>query len=233
MDIEIGDVVLCNVEKIVGTTVFVNIENAKRQGVINFSEIAPGRIRNIRDYVVPKKSIVCKVLKITGETIELSLRRVTQKEQKEIREKYKQEKSCVSILKSVLGEKSGDTIKRICEKPGIITFLNEAKKDSKELEKTIGKENTKKVLEILNSQKQKIFTLKKEIELHTTQPDGINKIKEILSNKNDVKIKYISAGRYSIISDQESLKKADQKLKETIDEILKEAKKSNIEILSK
>ena len=92
MDFEEGDSVLCTVERIAGTTVFVKIEN-NGEGSIILSEIAPGRIRNIRDYVVPKKQIVCKVLRISGDRIDLSFRRVTQKEQKEIKEKTKQEKS--------------------------------------------------------------------------------------------------------------------------------------------
>jgi len=62
-----GDNVLCTVEKIVGTTVFVKIEDNGGGGSIIVSEIAPGRIRNLRDYVVPNKKIVCKVLRMERE----------------------------------------------------------------------------------------------------------------------------------------------------------------------
>ena len=57
--LEVGDIVLCTVDRIIGTTVFVGIEG-NGEGSIVTSEIAPGRIRNLRDYVVPKKKIVCK-----------------------------------------------------------------------------------------------------------------------------------------------------------------------------
>jgi len=57
MEFEEGDVVLCTVEKIEGTVVFVNIDGTNKQGTIITSEVAPGRIRNIREYVVPKKKI--------------------------------------------------------------------------------------------------------------------------------------------------------------------------------
>ena len=60
MEFEEGDVVLCTVEKIEGTVVFVNIDGTNKQGTIITSEVAPGRIRNIREYVVPKKKIVSK-----------------------------------------------------------------------------------------------------------------------------------------------------------------------------
>src|SRR3990172_8559075 len=119
VDIQEGDIVICTVDRIVNTVVFVKIENESGkeiEGGIVLSEIAPGRIRNLRDYVVPKKKIVCKVLRISGDRIDLSLRRVTQKEQKEVKEIYNQEKSYESILKSVLGEKARELIETISAK---------------------------------------------------------------------------------------------------------------------
>ena len=56
-----GQIVLGTVSKIVGTTVFVEIEGNGEATLIT-SEISPGRIRNLRDYVVPGKKIVCKIL---------------------------------------------------------------------------------------------------------------------------------------------------------------------------
>ena len=47
--LEEGQLVLCTVTKIVGTIVFVRIEDTNFEGTITFPEIAPGRIRNIRD----------------------------------------------------------------------------------------------------------------------------------------------------------------------------------------
>ena len=103
--LEVGDVVLCTVDRIVGTIVFVKIDG-KREGSIILSEIAPGRIRNLRDYVVPKKKIICKILRITGDRIHLSLRRVTPKEQKEIREQYKSEKSAPNPCSSPMASRT-------------------------------------------------------------------------------------------------------------------------------
>ena len=55
--LEEGDMTLCTVDRIAGTVVFVKIEGEEREGSIILSEIAPGRIRNLRDYVIPKKKI--------------------------------------------------------------------------------------------------------------------------------------------------------------------------------
>jgi len=115
-DLEVGDLVSCIVDRVVGTVVFVrlNVEGKEVEGSIVFSEIAPRRIRNIRDYVVPKKKIVCKVLRISQSgNIDLSLRRVTLKERKEVLEQEQQEKSYTSIVKGILGEKAEELIKKI------------------------------------------------------------------------------------------------------------------------
>ena len=143
--LEVGDIVLCTVDRIVGTGVFVKIEG-NGEGEIVLSEIAPGRIRNIRDYVVPKKKIVCKVLRISQSgNIELSLRRVSLKEKKEVLEKEQLEKSYVSILKSVLGENLDKTLQEILKEQSIFSFVDEAKTNPEKLEKLLGKENSKKV----------------------------------------------------------------------------------------
>ena len=88
MSLEIGDFVICIVDRIVGTMVFVKIEGEEREGSLILSEVAPGRIRNLRDYVVPKKMIVCKVLRVSNDRIDLSLRRVSPKEKKEVLERF-------------------------------------------------------------------------------------------------------------------------------------------------
>ena len=228
MALEVGDIVLCTVDRIIGTTVFVKIDG-DGEGSIVMSEIAPGRIRNLRDYVIPKKKIVCKVLRISGDRIELSLRRVRQKEQKEIREQYKQEKSYMNILKSVLGEKAGEVIEEITKKERVYEFLQKAKEEPKDLEKLTGKTDAKKILDILNAQKQKKAVIKREIFLTTEEPDGLRRIKALLVNIQGVVVKYLSAGKYSLKTESKDIKTADQKLTKTLDELEKKAKKQKIE----
>jgi translation initiation factor 2 alpha subunit (eIF-2alpha) len=231
MELEEGDIVLGTVDRIVGTNVFVKIHltDKEAEGTITFSEVAPGRIRNIRDYVVPKKKIVCKVLRISGDRIDLSLRRVTQKEQKEIMGQDKLEKSYERILSGILGEKSKKAIEEILKTDKIYDFLEEAKENPKNLEKIIGKADAKKVLDILKNQKKKKSVLKKEISFKSFEPNGIELIKNLLSKIKDIEIKYISAGHYSLKTEAEDIKKADHELKEILENLEKEAKKSGIE----
>ncbi len=226
--LEEGDIVSCVVERIAGTTVFVKIDG-NREGNIIVSEIAPGRIRNLRDYVVPKKRIICKVLRISGDRVDLSLRRVTPKEQKEVLELAKQEKSAKSIMKSVLGEKTEEIVNKILEEEKIYDFLQEAKENSSKLEKLVGKKEADKILEIVNSQKKKKAIIKKEIHLTTTKSNGLEEIKNILGKIKDAEIKYVSAGKYSIKTEADDLKAADNKIKDIVIQIEKQIKGNDFE----
>jgi len=229
MKLEEGDIVLCTVDRIMGTIVFVKIEG-NGEGTIIISEIAAGRIRNLRDYVVPKKKIICKVLRVFQDKMHLSLRRVTKKEREELMNEIKQEKSYKAILKTILGkEKSNEVIEKIIEKQKFCDFIEETKENPKILEKEIGKINAKKVLEIILSQKPKIATIKKEINFKTTEPEGVKLIKEILGKVKNAEIKYISAGKYSIKTESENIKLADNNLKKILEEIEKQSKQNNFE----
>ena len=231
MKLEEGDLVLCTVDRIEKTIIFVKVHGFGKdlEGGIITSEIAPGRIRNIRNYVVPNKKIACKVLRISGDRIDLSLRRVSKKEQKEVMDQHNQEKSYISILKSILGEKVKDIVKKIEEKERLYDFIEESKENSKSLEKILGKENADKVLKIIKTQKQKKAIIKKEFYLNSSKPDGIKLIKNILGEIKEAEIRYTSAGKYEIIKKTEDLKKADQKLTEILKEISEKAKKLGME----
>ena len=229
MTLEEGNLVLCTVDRIVGTAVFVKIEGEKREGNIVVSEIAPGRIRNLRDYVVPKKKIVCKVLRVFSERVDLSLRRVSQSEKKEVIEEHNQEKSYENILKSILGDTAEQIISKIKEKENLYYFLEQAKQNSKQLEKLVGENNSKRILQIISKQKIKKSAIKKEFNLTSIKPDGLKLIKELLGDIKDAEIKYLAAGKFSIKSQSEDPKKEEKKLGVILDNIEKGAIKNRME----
>jgi translation initiation factor 2 alpha subunit (eIF-2alpha) len=226
MELEEGDIVLCTVDRIVGTVVFVKIDG-NGEGNIITSEIAPGRIRNLRDYVVPKKKIVCKILKISGDQINLSLRRVTQKEKKEVMEKFSHEKSFRNILKTILKEKADRAIEEITKKDNLYDFLNASKENPKDLEKITGKEDSKKILEIIKRQKQKRISAKKDFFLTSDASDGVQLIKKIL--KVNAEIKYLSAGKYSVNVDSDDIKSANNEVDRILKQIESSAKHEGME----
>ncbi len=232
MELEVGNLVLCTVDRIVGTVVFVKIEGNKEGSIIT-SEIAPGRIRNLREYVVPKKKIVCKIIRISPNgNVDLSLRRVSLKEKKEVLERDKQEKNYLGVLKSILGQKAEDVLKEISKENGLFDFLQEAKENSAKLKKLAGEPEAKKILKIITTQKQKKAVIKKEITLKTDKPEGIKLIKDILGSI-DADVRYLCSGLYSIKKSGGNIKELDRQIKEIISTIEKQAKKEGLEFQAK
>ena len=226
--LEVGDIVLCTVERIDKTSVFVRIED-NGEGSIILSEIAPGRIRNLRDYVVPKKKIVCKVLRVLGDRIDLSLRRVTLKETKKVLEEYNQEKSYRRVIEGLLKDKAKKIIEEILKKEKISEFLSNNKDNPVAIEKIMGKEAAKKIIDILNNQKKKTVIVKKDFVLKSSKPNGLTLLKEVLGEIKDAEVKYISAGKYSVQIESSDAKKADQRIKQILDKLEEEAKKKGME----
>jgi len=219
--------VLCTVEKIVRAMVFLNIDGYGQGGMI-LSEVASGRIRNLRQYVYPKKIIICKVIKISEHRIDLSLRRVTRKNQKEFKEEYKRKRKIEALLKNLIKEKAGSVISEIYKTGDFLEFFEDAKEDSKELEKLIGKKDSEEILRLLKTQKNKKKILKKKFFMKSYEPKGLVDIKKILLSVTNAKIKYISAGEYSIKIESENLKEADHDIIKIFDIFKKESEQKHI-----
>jgi translation initiation factor 2 alpha subunit (eIF-2alpha) len=219
--------VLCTVDKIDRTTVFVKIEG-DGLGTIITSEIAPGRIRNLRDYVVPGKKIVCKVLRIdSAGNIHLSLRRVISKEKKEVLERHEKEKSFVAVLKNITpkSEEISGTIKQ--KEGSLYDFFEKAKENHDLLKQYFNTEETEKLLAILKEKEKKEVFVKSEFKLFSDLPDGLNKLKEILLMYKE-KITYLAAGRYMIKIMAMDYKKANSEMLKILEEIEKKAKSLKI-----
>ena len=222
-ELEEGQIVLCTVKKIVGTTVFVEIDECGKESTIITSEIAPGRIRNLRDYVVPNKKIVCKILRIDkAGHIDLSLRRVTTKEKKELLESNKKEKNLAATLKTI-SNNAEKIINKIKEKSSLSNFLEQAKENPKMLENLMDKEEATKLLKILKEKKEKQISVKKKFSLSSQAENGILKIKRILPEG----VTYIAAGKFVLTIKNKNYKDANAKLNALLEDIEKKAKQEN------
>ncbi len=221
--LEEGQIVLCTVTKIVGTTVFVKIDEYDKEGTIMTSEIAPGRIRNLRDYVIPQKKIACKILRIDkAGHVDLSLRRVTTKEKKEIKESYKKEKSLAATLKTIVNNPK-EVVEKIKETSSLAEFFEKAKEDPSMLDKLMNEEESTKLLKILREKKEKEISVKKNFSLTSQADDGILKIRKILPEEAT----YLAAGKFTIIIKNKSYKDANNKLNKLLEDIEKKAKEEN------
>ena len=141
---EVNENVLCIVTKIYGNTVFVSLPEYEKEGVLTISEIAPGRIRNLRDHVVEDKRIVCKVLRVdeSQKRIDVSLRRVNLQATKQKTEEIKKEEfsekmyediaSKIGTTKDDLFERTYEVIFEECE--SVFEMLYEIMIDNSKIE---------------------------------------------------------------------------------------------------
>ncbi len=213
---EINELVLCTVTSVQYHSVAVDLDEYHKSGLIHISEVSPGRIRNIRDFVKEKKKIVCKVLRINKEKgyIDLSLRRVNESEKKRKINEIKREQDAVKIIE-ISAEKIGEDSQKLYDKiskiiskdySSLYDFFERIVKG----ETTLGllgldKKDSKIIDEII---KQRIKALEVEIKgklkITTFAPNGIDIIKEALkkaelSAQNKICINYLGSGTYLFI----------------------------------
>ena len=222
------DIVLCTVKRVEGTTVFLEIENFPGvQATMIFSEVSPGRIRNIRDYIAIKKKIVCKVLLIRNEHPELSLRRVTSKEREEILDHHKKEKILENIIKPVLKDKTQSILQKIKEKYELSDFLDEARENPKLIEKFVAKSHAPELIKIFSEKREKEKEVKQIIKLTSQSSSGLKDIKKTLDNE-EAKIYYLGSSKFSVSVKAKDYKIANFQIEKILEEIKQKAKKLNV-----
>jgi len=224
-----GDLVICKVEKVTNTVTIVRLPNGK-EGTLISSEIAPGRIKHMRHYVVPNKTIVCKILGVTGDHINLSLRRVNSKEKKEVMQKFKQEKALDTALNQQLENGSREIIENIKKDyKSLSDFATKAKKDEEIIKKYIPKEKTNAIKKIIDK-KKKTQNLQYKIKVKCLESNGIKKIKDLFNIKNNkIKVTYISAGKFKLKLEVNDFKEGKKEMHKILEEIEEKAKESNCE----
>ncbi len=214
-----GECVLCTVKKILFHSVFVELdEYDRKEGMVHISEVSPGRIRNLRDFVEEGKKIVCKVLRVRLDMgqVDLSLRRVSVSMKKKKSAEIKQEQKAEKIME-LLAQKLNSNIKTLYEEFGnkvweeygsLSQFFQEVANGEASLKDlNIPQKYVDPLTEILKEKiKPPTVEVEKELELRSEASNGIELIKEALKKatdlakekKYDISISYLSAPRYRV-----------------------------------
>lgn len=236
---EEDEVLFGTVDRIAGTSVFVKLDDYGKEGVINFSEVAPGRIRNIRDYIRIGQKIVVKVLRVNREKehIDLSLRRVSAKEKKEIIDENKKKKEFEVIVNLVIKnkDKTDSLINKLKKKIKFKEFFSKFISEPKGIEsllKQLGfsEEELKKVMEIMSEKiKEKKVIVKSKLILSCDTSDGVERIKTLLLTleKEGATVNYLGAPNYLVSLESKDYKEANRKLKELFETLNLKAKELN------
>lgn len=234
---EDGEIVLCTVTKIYHNSVFVNIDEYAKSGLIGISEISPGRIRNLRDFVKEGKKVICKILRVDSAKghIDLSLRRVNESQKREKNDFLKKELLAEKIVESIAKETDQDfkklyhTISKkiFKEYDALHLCFEEVVAGTLKLENVGLEKDFAEKLEIVIKQRIKPpqVEISGNLELTSYASNGIDIIKEALSKAktvdDNVKISYAGAGNYHLSIISENYKDAEKILDKVTNEAIK------------
>jgi translation initiation factor 2 subunit 1 len=212
---EDNEIVLCTVSKVQFHSVFAVLnEYENRSGMIHISEISPGRIRNIRDFVKEDKVIVCKVLSVNREKghIDLSLRRVTESQRRSKINDQKKEQKVEKILE-VITQKHGKNATELYAtlRNGVgeqyatvydffeACVMGEDNLQRLGLDKSLEKEIDDTIKQRIKPREVSISGV---LSLISYEPEGVEHIKEALNNAKvsgpNVTLLYTGAGKYHV-----------------------------------
>ena len=240
---EEGEIVITTVSKVSYHSVFTKLDEYEgKQGFIHISEISPGRIRNISDYVQEGKKIVCKVLKINHQrgNIDLSLRRVSSIQKRNKVEELKQEQKAEKILEFVASQndlKVKELNAQIAPKllgkyPSLHAAFEEVSFGDLKLE-DLGIESkiAEQVTELIKQRiKPPVVQISGEVKTISYEPEGLEITKNIMLKAHEISedttIKYGGGGKYSIVVTKNDYKDAETDLKVVLDFIEAETKKA-------
>jgi len=236
---EEDELVICTITSVQHHSVFAKLdEYENKSGMIHISEVSPGRIRNIRDYVQEGKKVICKILRIDRVKghIDLSLRRVNAGQRRKKNDDIKQEQKAEKIIESVarnLKREFKDLYEEVSSKvfekyEYIFECFNDIVEKDFDLEKLgIDKKLAEELTRVVKDKIKPIeVQIKGIMKLSSNVPNGIELIKKTLQRaetigKGYVKVSYAGAGMYNIVVTAPDYKTAEKILKSSTDSAIK------------
>jgi translation initiation factor 2 subunit 1 len=232
---EEGEIVFCTVTKIQYHAITVQLDEYDKPGLIPISEVSPGRIRNIREFVEEGKKIVCKVIKsdIARGQIDVSLRRVNEGQKRQKADSIKQEQKAEKIME-VFAEKLKrpaievyrEVAPELMSQFGwlYLAFEDVVEKNTP-LERFISKKELAQQLEAIvrDKIKPKKVEIIEKVSIKTYNDDGLSLIKRSFAKAKEiypsVEIGYLGGGSYRMLITAKDYKKAEAVLKEIQDKM--------------
>jgi translation initiation factor 2 subunit 1 len=228
-----GELVVCTVKRVTPFAAWVRLdEYPELEGMIHVSEVAGKIVRDIRNYIKEGKMYIAKVIRVDKKKgmVDLSLKRVAPYEKKEKMNEFKLEKRALAIIVQAGKKlkKNEEEIKDFIENvllenfSKLDAFLKKIIDNPEKLKDLkIGQNWIDAIYEIITkSIKEKEFTLKIDLILQSYDWNGIEKIKEILSEiekRTNGKIKYISAPLYRLEVKTTDARKESTKIKKILE----------------
>ena len=240
---EEDEIVLCTVTSVQYNSVFCTLDAYGKSGMIHISEVSPGRIRNLRDFVQEGKKIVCKILRVDLERghIDLSLRRVNEGQRREYNGIIKQEQKAEKIieglaaeLKKPVGEVYAAIATPILQQYEYLCLAFQDHVDETADLRTLGVPAAYQdllIARVIDKIKPKRVSIGGTLSLTTYAENGIVVVRDALAAaqraSKDLRLNYLGSGKYQVTVEAEEYKDAEETLKSALDAAIAIVKKSD------
>ncbi len=237
-----NELVICTPTKILPHAVFVKLKEYEDvEGMIHISQISSKWVKNVATFFQMGKDVVCKVLFIKPEGIDLSLKAVNPSEKNKKWNEWKAEVRTENMLTNA-AKKLGKTKEQMYEEIGnkiieeydnLYIFIDAYRMDGEEVFESL--KIPKKWVEVITpyaKEKEKNVRLSLKVQLQTFKPNGIELIKNILLKikKKNTTIKYISSPEYLIELESTDYKQAQKDLQNMQKQLESDANKNGVKL---
>ncbi len=239
---EMGELVVATIDRIEPYGAYASLDEYNSlEGLLHISEISSRWVKNIRDHIRERQKTVLKVLRVDPDKkhIDLSLRRVNDRERREKLLEWKHERRGRSLL-AMAAQQMNVSPEVAYEKIGLTLenyfgslytgFENMALQGKKALVKTKIPTEWADILSNIAKSKLKIplMKVKGTLDLTCVKPNGVNVLKQafIKAKKvrkpatSDIRFYVIGAPKYRVEVTAKTYKDAEQLLTKAVDTIL-------------
>jgi len=238
---EPGEYVIATAVKLEGHGVYVSVDEYGKNGYIPIGEVASTWVKNIKDFVKEGQKVVLKVIRVDEKKghVDLSLRKVTEREKKEKLIQYKKSKKAEKLLESAaktLNKDYDEAVKTVGipledHFGDLYSSLEALSAKGPDAVKATGipEDWAKALYEIAKDHVEPpIVQVKGTLQLSSPKPRGLEDIKKALlegkraSVKTGIKteITYDGAPRYRVRVTANNYKTAEDSMKQTTDAVI-------------
>jgi translation initiation factor 2 alpha subunit (eIF-2alpha) len=233
-ELNIGTIYVCRIKKTLQHGVIVDLGDGK-EGFIHISELSKRWVKDIKDVAKEGDQIVCKLIKLEPQSIELSAKRVTDNEKRAALREWSIENRINKILEKSLGNDAVQIKSKIKEKYGSnYELYNTIIKNGEHVlsELKLNKVAVDALKDFVEKTKKKI-TIKTDLIIQDFSDNGVDNIKKLLlesyPSKNSYSVKYIKAPHYLLTVNAGETKKTIIENKKIIEAMESKSKELGID----
>lgn len=230
---EWGELVICRITKIHPNSAFAELTEYNKTGMIHVSEVARRWVRDIREFLKENQYVVCRVIRVEGDHIHLSVKRVAREQASSKLSEFKRERKAEKMLE-LAGKDLGKNLEESYEEIGYklqdyfgsLSKVFDVALNNPELLKSKGvpKNWADSLVKIAKkSYVEKEYEVKARLKLICYEPDGIRVIRNVLSKvrESGLDVRYISTPTYMLVGRGKNHRELEARVEKTAKDVVK------------